>query len=443
MSLLQFLRILFARRSIILAAMLSCFIVASVTAFLLPKTYTATSRILLGQPDPVSGDAVNDRGLAGFAKTQTELIKDYRTAGRVIDALGWARDPATIESYSESADPAQIDIRRWLAQSIIEGTEARLIGGTSIMEISYSAPTPQQAAQIADLVRDAFLEENLRFRRSGAAKIADWYNEQSGKALAQLRAAEKDRNDYAKANNIVLDESNTDLESMKLRALTSESATAALATTAPTVVQAGGVSKLDELDARIAQMSMTLGPNHPNMLALRRERDMIASAPAAVVTGGGSNVGAIESAYQRQKATVLGQSEKIDKLRQLQSEIDLRKDQYLKATARVADYRLQSNVDDTGIMPLADAVIPNTPSFPNVPLIMGGSIAVGFGLGVLLALLTELLARRVRSGDDLSYAAGAPTFAILGISRKPDSMTAKIIRFLERRKRRREAEIYG
>jgi hypothetical protein len=62
---------------------------------------------------------------------------------------------------------------------------------------------------------------------------------------------------------------------------------------------------------------------------------------------------------------------------------------------------------------------------------------------VLLALLTELLARRVRSGDDLSYASGAPTFAILGVSRKPDSMGAKLIRILERRKKRREAENYG
>jgi len=442
MSLLQFLRILFARRAIILAAMLSCFIVATVTAFLLPKTYTATSRILLGQPDPVSGDAITDRGLGSFAKTQIELMKDYRTAGRVIDALGWARDPGVIARYNESVDTSQIDIRRWLAQTIIDSTEASLINGTSIMEISYSAGTPQEAAQIADLVRDAYLEENLRFRRSGAAKIADWYNEQAGKALAQLRAAEKDRNDYARANGIVLDESNTDLESMKLRALTSESAAASVAAP-PVVVQGGGVTRLDELDARIAQMSMTLGPNHPNMLALRRERDMLASAPAPITTGGGSNAGAIESAYQRQKATVLGQSEKIDKLRQLQSEIDLRKDQYTKATARVAEYRLQSNVDDTGIMALADAVIPPKPSFPNIPLVMGGSIGVGLGLGVLLALLTELMARRIRSGDDLSYAAGAPTFAILGVSRKPDSMSAKIIRFLERRKRRREAEMYG
>lgn len=441
MSLLQFLRILFARRSIILAALLSCFVVATVTAFMLPKSYTATSRILLGQKDSLGeGSAPNDRGLSGYAQTQIQIIQDYRTAGRVVDALGWARDPDVIAAYNESVDPSQIDIRRWLAQGIIDSTEASLVPGTSIMEIAYTASTPEEAAQTADLIRDAYIEENLRFQRSGATKIADWYDEQAAKALAQLRAAEKARNDFARANSIVLDESNVDVESMKLRALTSESATAGI--NQPVVVSGGGVSQLDQLDAKIAQAAMTLGPNHPTMLAMRRERDMIASAPAATTTGG-SSAGAIMEAFNRQKSVVLGQSEKLDKLRQLQSEIDLRKDQYQKSTQRVAEFRLQSNVDDTGIMPLADAIVPSIPSFPNIPVVMGGSIAVGLGLGVLLALLTELLARRVRSADDLSYASGAPTFAIVGVSRKPDSFTAKIIRFLDRKKRRREAEIYG
>lgn len=441
MSLLQFLRILFARRSIIIAAVLSCFIVATVTAFLLPKSYTASSRLLLGQQDSLGeGTGANDRGMNGYAQTQIQIIQDYRTAGRVVDALGWARDPSIIAAYNESVDPSQIDIRRWLAQEIINNTEATLVMNTAILEISYTASSPDEAAQIADLIRDAYLEENLRFRRSGAAKIADWYDEQSAKALAQLRAAEKERNQYAQANNIVLDESNTDLESMKLRALTSESATAGLSQ--PVVVSGGGVSQLDVLDSKIAQAAMTLGPNHPSMLAMRRERDLMASAPASV-TSGGTSVGAIESAFERQKSKVLSQSSKIDKLRQLQGEIDLRKDQYAKSIARVAEFRLQSNVDDTGVMPLADAMVPGIPSFPNIPMVMGGSLGVGIGLGVLLALLTELLARRVRSADDLSYASGAPTFAIVGISRKPDSFTAKIVRFLDRKRRRREAEIYA
>jgi len=114
----------------------------------------------------------------------------------------------------------------------------------------------------------------------------------------------------------------------------------------------------------------------------------------------------------------------------------LRRDQYLKGSQRVADYQLQSNVGDNGMEPLGDATAPNTPSFPNVPAIIAGSIALGLGLGVCVALLVELLGRRIRSDDDLNYATGAPVFASIGMRRAPDSILSKIIGFLERRKLR-------
>jgi len=133
MSLLQFLRILFARRAIIIAAALSCFIVASATAFMLPKSYTATSQLILGQGDPLAQDEKNGRAAKSDNATQIQLIKDYRTAGRVVDALGWTRDPGSIARYNASVDPTQIDIRRWLAQTIIDNTTAGMVGGTSMV----------------------------------------------------------------------------------------------------------------------------------------------------------------------------------------------------------------------------------------------------------------------------------------------------------------------
>jgi polysaccharide biosynthesis transport protein len=61
---------------------------------------------------------------------------------------------------------------------------------------------------------------------------------------------------------------------------------------------------------------------------------------------------------------------------------------------------------------LGSAVAPANPVFPNWPLILFGSIALGLGLGVLVALITELLSRRVRGVEDLA-ATGVPVIAIL------------------------------
>ena len=43
------------------------------------------------------------------------------------------------------------------------------------------------------------------------------------------------------------------------------------------------------------------------------------------------------------------------------------------------------------------------PAFPNWPLIIFGSLGLGLALGMLAALITELLARRVRSAADLRF----------------------------------------
>jgi len=58
--------------------------------------------------------------------------------------------------------------------------------------------------------------------------------------------------------------------------------------------------------------------------------------------------------------------------------------------------------------------------------------ASGLALGILLALLVELLNRRVRSTDDLEVAAGAPVLAVVGIPRRRP-MTEKLITLLEGR----------
>jgi len=436
MSLVQFLRILYARRLIVLAALLGCFVVATGTALIIPPRYTGTARILLqvGTPDPVTGAVMGDRSLWPFVKTQVQLIKDYRTAGRVVDDLGWVNDPALITQYNNSGQTSTMDIRRWLAQRIMDGTDATLAGsGAGILEIYFTSNSPDTARRIADLIRTAYMEESLRFRKASASRTADWYSEQSDKALARLQAAEKRRNDFAKEHGIVLDPGNVDVDSAKLAALTSQSATAGLG--GSTIVTQGGLTAVDQLDTQIAQASMTLGPNHPTMIALKRQRAALAAAPVGGTSGGVSEA-AIESRFNTQKSIVMSKRGEIDQIRQMQSEIDLRRDQYLKGSQRVADYQLQSNVGDNGMEPLGDATAPNTQSFPNVPAIIAGSIALGLGLGVCVALLVELLGRRIRSDDDLNYATGAPVFASIGMRRAPDSILSKIIGFLERRKLR-------
>jgi uncharacterized protein involved in exopolysaccharide biosynthesis len=179
------------------------------------------------------------------------------------------------------------------------------------------------------------------------------------------------------------------------------------------------------LDAQIAQYRQSLGPNHPTLRGLQQQRSALASqaaqersaasaANAMAARAANAGSGSTQRELAAQKSRVLANSEKLTALRQLQDQVDVLREQYVKAATRASELRLQGNVADAGLTPLGDAVAPEDPAFPNMPLIIGGSIAFGLMLGILAGLLTELLSRRVRSGRDLEDAAKAPLLAVIG-----------------------------
>jgi polysaccharide biosynthesis transport protein len=433
MSLIQFLRILAARRGIILAALLSCFLVALIMSQILPKRYEATSRVMLDtvSPDPVTGISIGSNYRA-FVKTQTELIEDEQTAGRVVDRLGWANEPELIKAYARATDGKGTDIRRWLARQIVEVTSAQIVEPSSIIEIKYTSATPDIAKRIATMIREVYIETTIDMRRESAGRNADWYLEQSEKAKLALTASETQRAKYAKDNNIALQGGAVlDVESAKLATLTNQSASASsVLQTAPgeaPTPPGGATLQLAAINQQLAQAAETLGPNHPTYQSLKRQKTVVegelSREKAAIAAYRNSPstsaaVAQIDAAYNAQKSRVIGQTETLAKLEQFNRDIDVKRDQYLRAAQRAAQLKLEASTSETTISPLGEATVPDKPSSPKVPLIIFGAIGFGLALGIGLALLIELFGRRVRCDEDLEYAAKAPVFAVIG---QPDN----------------------
>jgi uncharacterized protein involved in exopolysaccharide biosynthesis len=168
---------------------------------------------------------------------------------------------------------------------------------------------------------------------------------------------------------------------------------------------------------------------------LIRQRGVLEQQAAREGSGviGGPNRAQLESAYQAEKARVLAQADQVDKLNQMNQDIAVKREQYQKLAARAEEMQSQSQSQDSLLQPLGDTSLPDSPVWPNKPLVIGASIAVGLVLGVLLALLVELLARRVRSDEDLEYAAGAPVLAIVGTSASEDGLSTKLVNLIDRK----------
>ncbi len=441
MSIFQFLRILAARRIFMLIALMSCVSVATAMTFVLPKRYKASARIIMDivKPDPVTGQVIANQFLHAYTNTQIELIRDPQVAGQVVDQMGWASAPALINAYQRSTNGRGGDIRRWLSEKIIEGTKVDVVENSNILEISYSDAAPGQAKQIVDAIRSAFIESTLHSRRETAGKTADWYKDQVEKAKTLLAAAEAQRTKYARDNGIVLQSDNVDLENARLAALSSQSAAQASTErqiyandTAPAINLAK--TQLEQITQQIGQAAQTLGPNHLTYQALLRQRSVLEAEVARERRTAHTAIeGNADAAFQAQKSKVVAQRDRIDELNVMQRDIDVKRAQYVDASKRFGELRMQADVGEAGLLPLGEATVPDKAYFPNKPLIIGGSVGFGAGLGIGLSLMIELMRRRVRSTEDLVYGSQAEVLALIGGGARQASWLRRMAYALERK----------
>jgi polysaccharide biosynthesis transport protein len=405
MSFEQIFRLLWARRAMILIATVLSLFAATIVGLVLPPRYEAHARVMLNlvKPDPVTGESISSQFARAYVRTQTELIRDYRIAGKVVDILGWASSPELAQQYAGRRSDDFRDFRRWMAQIVIDSTSVELIEGSNILDISYTAPAPQGAAAVAEAVRQAYIEQAIAFRREDASRDAEWFRGQAAKIKEQLTVAEQRKSAFERANGIVLDDQDVDQDQRRLAAL----AVAAPAQGGPAIAVGASnpaAAQIAQIDAAIATAARTLGPNNPQLEDMKRQRAALASSAAVAPMISSGPVGpSIGAQYNSQLQKVLAQRGKADEARRLSVEVAVARDQFQKASLRVAELEQQAEAIESGLTLLGAATAPDKPSFPKWPLIIFGSLALGLMLGVIAALIAELLARRVRCTADLYF----------------------------------------
>ena len=407
MSLTQFWRILWARKFLVLGITLFCFAGGMVALQVVAPRWKAETDVYLTslKPDPVTGEVLGP-GARSYVATQIKLITDYGVAGLAVDKLGWLSDPVLIQQYQRRPQSDTRDFRRWLAQIVTDRTKAEVPDGSNILDITYTSSDPDSAKAGANAVLQAYLDTTVTFRRAEANRNADWYDQQAQKTKADLIAAQTAETNYERENGVVMQNDKIDIDSARLAALAAQSDAATLGGSG-----SGLEAQLAETDSELKQASETLGPNHPQLQALRAKRASIAAMMAQDTTARPASPGM--SRVTAQKALVIANRDKLAHLQILQTEVTVLEDQYNKTVGREAEFRQQAGVADAGLTALGSASVPQSPSFPNRPLIIGGSLALGLVFGIMLALLIELLDRRVRSPEDLTAALGLPVLAVL------------------------------
>jgi uncharacterized protein involved in exopolysaccharide biosynthesis len=211
-----------------------------------------------------------------------------------------------------------------------------------------------------------------------------------------------------------------DMESLRL---------GALAKTPPPPVYAAEPARvstaelqLQELDAQIESASKSLGPNNPALLSMRRRREAAAAMLAAQRPSDEAKK-VVEARHQmldrqvtEQAAKVLAHGRQRVEARLLQDEINTELQRYARTDQRIVDAQRAASGGGGNVIPIGPTDGPDTPVYPNNPLVLGGSLGLGFLAGLLLAFLTEMFGRRVRTEYDLQAVTGGAVIVLPSVS---------------------------
>ena len=320
----------FLRRKIWLCLTLggAIFLAALVLAFRLPPVYLSQATILIEQP-AIPEDMVPST-ISSYVDEQIQIVAQRVQTPDSIKAI--------IEEYDlfpeeRKTEPIEATIERFIVNTHLENltTETtdergRIAATTFAFVVGFYYGTPEKSQQIATVLTDRFLEENLKSRMQRASTTTNFLQQEAERLATEISEMEvklaefKDEYGMAlpeqvQASMDILSQTEEDLNEteQQLRELRSQQQIyqSELATLDPyaTIFSETGEpifsaeQRLAELRQLYLQYSSRYGPEHPDVVRTKREID-------AIVRGGGvsdtmGNVAEQRNALEMQRDALL------------------------------------------------------------------------------------------------------------------------------------------
>ena len=441
MSINQILRIVWARKWLVLALLVVVSLAGVAITLTLPKQFTAeTSMVVEMRIDPALGALAPSLGAPGYMATQIEIIRSERVASRVVKMLGVERSPAAVQQWREATN-AKIPLERYFAGLLQGGVAVEPLNASNIINVRFSAQDPVFAQAAANAFAQAYMDISVELRIAPARQSAAFLDDQTKVLRNNLEAAQTRLSKFQQENGIVVSDERFDQENARYQGLVGQLGAAQAerietetrarnsgSETSPDVLfnsAIGGLkAQLASAQTRLTELSAIVGRNHPSRIQVEAQiaeiRQQIA-AETRRVTGGtstlsrssGQKVAELQALIEEQKKKLLTLRADRDQVAVYSRDVDTAQRAYEAISSRVGQFTLESQNNQANTRLLSPAVEPLSPSKPRVMVGIVGSILGGLALGIVAALGWELLDRRVRAPDDMFVMAGVPVLGVL------------------------------
>jgi polysaccharide biosynthesis transport protein len=433
MNIGQLLRIFWARRHLVFGVMFSAVALAMLAKLILPPTYVATTSLVIDTKavDPVTGAAAPQGG-AGMT-TQIDVITSRAVALKVVEDL----------KLVDGAGPEADEARTGKAYALLGALSVKPTPTSNVVRLRFEDSDPKFAAAVVNGFADAYVRTSLELKLDPSRRQNVWFEEQ----LRNLRNTVEERrqklSQYQRDHGIIATDERLDVENSRLTDLSRQLVEAQRVEQDAQARQrqagrSGNLSELPEIqnngllqslkgelvraEARLAELSERYDRNHPQYMMANAEvralRDKIAAETSSATASIGQSVqistqqvANLQQAFDEQKSRILELKRQRDEVSVLNREVETAQGAYDAVLQRASQVRLESQLEQTSVSVLDRASVPGSPAPPGLVVSIVLAAVFGTMFGAALALLFEMLDRRVRLGDELTRLAGLEVLA--------------------------------
>jgi chain length determinant protein EpsF len=467
MNTTQIISILIARKWILIWVFALTVITTTVISFILAKTYTATTSLVISSKgvDPVSGLMLPPTMMTSYLATQVDIIQSRNVALKVVDKLNIVNS-ATAKAQFIEATKGEGDIRDWYADKFLKNLTVQPSRESSVIDVSYQGTDPKFSAALANEFAAAYINTNLQLKIEPAKRAALWFDQEIKGLRQNVEVAQERLSVYQKEHGITSQDDRLDIETARLNELSNQLVAAQAQTydsnsrygqlkkgvegASPEVLAnpliQGLKSQLTQAENKLKDISQHLGSNHPSYQAAQAEVSHLRNTIAAEISKTSSSVGQtarvsqqkeaeIKTALAVQKAHVLKFKTERDEMAVLMREAESAQRIYDNALQRFGQTNMESKSVQTDVAILNPAIAPIKHSSPRITINILLSIVLGSLLAVGVALIAEMLDRKIRTTEDLLKLIELPVLADINKSaKKPMTLLNRLRKVLQRNK---------
>ncbi len=457
---LDYWRTILRHRWIILTTVFAGVVLAALVSFHMTKQYSATGRITINRENSdvlgfkdAAANTLEDYDYNVALDTQVQVLQSDTLALDVIRKLRLDTNPkfaGASASKAGSTSPAGAFPTtgprnlRHLIDTFHGWVKIDKVPKTRVIEIHCTSPDPNLSAEIVNTLVSSFIEHNFETKFQATMQTSDWLSKQLSDLKMKVASSQENLVKYQTSNNILGLDEKQNITTSKLNELNQQLTLAQSERiqkeAAYKQTQSGGVEsipamasseiilhlKQQEADLRnqYALLDSQLGPAHPKVITVHNQ---LQQTEAAIQAEGGQLVSRIRNEYRaaEQRESLLRsaldeQKQEANKLNEsaiqyeiLKREADSNRELYDGLLQKMKEAGVSAGLRSGNIQVVDQAVPPDSPSKPNIPINIGAAFFASLMLGTVAVFFVDRMNNSITSPEMIDAISGWPSLGII------------------------------